>query len=69
MRDTRSPIRTTTGECVANGHVNSVGHCRGADPGKLPEETVEFTTGGRAIVTAAMANYPSLRASRTHTLD
>jgi hypothetical protein len=68
-RDTRSPIRTTTGERVANGHVNSVGHCRGADRGKLPEETVEFTTARPATVTGVMATYPSLRANRTHTFD
>ena len=67
-RDTRSPIRTTTGERVANGHVNSVIVARPTH-GKLPEETVEFTTARPATVTAVMATHPSPRASRTRTLD
>jgi hypothetical protein len=40
-RDTRSPIRTTTGERVANGHVNSV--TVAAPTEGSSEETIEFT--------------------------
>jgi hypothetical protein len=66
-RDTRSPIRTTTGERVANGHVHSVTVAAPTQGSARTDR--KFTTAEPATVTAVMDNYPSPRASRTRTLD